>query len=60
MSLTTQFILGLSARFSIEFSHPEQIAQVTVEIKYGYYTRNTGLDSHIVSMALTFKKKGTT
>ena len=49
-------MLGLNARFSALNDKFGLGFLNTIEFRYGYYNRSTGLDSHIVTLVLTFKK----
>lgn len=48
-------MIGLNARFSNLDKKFLVIQLQTLEVRYSYYKRSTGLDAHIVSLALTFK-----
>jgi Protein of unknown function (DUF3570) len=50
-------MIGLNARFSNLNGKLGIKSFNTAEIRYGYYERNTGLSSHIVSLVFTFKNK---
>jgi hypothetical protein len=49
-------MLGLNARFSALNDKIGFGFLNTIELRYGYYNRSTGLKSHIVTLVLTFKK----
>ena len=50
-------MIGLNARFSNLNGKLGIKSLNTAEIRYGYYDRNTGLNSHIVSVVFTFRNK---
>jgi len=56
LSKFTSNMFGLNARFSNMNGKSFMKRLNTVEIRYAFYQRSTGLNSHIVSLVLTFKK----